>query len=66
MKADYYVVLEFNQASGLPDGQHVELYDSPEEAHDMAAELAAATRKTGRRETYRVFELNEVEGGEVR
>lgn len=56
-----YVVLEFNQASGQAEGQHVELYDDLEEAREIAAELLDMNRKTGRCETYRVFELVEVE-----
>lgn len=58
---EIYVVLEFNQASGQPDDQHVTLFDALIEAQLHADEMTAENRYTGRRETYRVFELIEVE-----
>lgn len=62
MTAVLFVVLEFNQASGQPDDdQSVTLFDNLDEATDHAAELTEQNREVGRRETYRVFELVEVE-----
>lgn len=64
--ADYYVVLEFNQASqqAEPD-QHVTLFDSPGEAFDLADDMTRENRDRGRRETFLVYGLFEVERSEV-
>jgi hypothetical protein len=59
--AELYVVLEFNQASGQPEGQYVEPEWSLEDARLTAQILTQENRNNGRRETYRIFELLEIE-----
>lgn len=56
-----FVVVEFNQASGQPRGRHMEVYDSAEEAQRFADLETADNRRDGRRETYQVYELVEIE-----
>ncbi|MGW9196086.1 hypothetical protein [Micromonospora chersina] len=61
MKA-LFVVLEVDQASGQVDtDQSVTLFDDVRDATEHATELTDYNREVGRRETYRVFELTEVE-----
>lgn len=57
-----FVVIEFNQASRRPDqSQSLELFDSLAEAREIAAALLRENRADGRRETYRIYELEEIE-----
>lgn len=50
-----YVVVEYNQASGMPD--LLDLHLNKADARDHAAELAENTAASGRRERYRVAEV---------
>jgi hypothetical protein len=56
-----FIVLEFNQASHQPEGQHVEVHADVAEARETAAILLAENRERGRREHYEVYELVEIE-----
>jgi hypothetical protein len=59
-----YAVVEFNQASHMPDDT-AWLRDSLDDARELAAYLADDAAIRGRRDWYQVFELTEVdlEGG---
>jgi hypothetical protein len=60
--ASWFVVIEFNQASHQPDSsQQLELFDSLAEAREIGAVLLRENRARGRRETYRIYELEEIE-----
>lgn len=53
-----YLVVEFNQASGLPDVQQVGLWDSILDAEHEAETLRSQTAAVvGRRERYAVAEV---------
>jgi hypothetical protein len=53
-----YVVVEYNQASQLPDlPTGTTLYDTAEDARDDARFQAEQTAQVGRREQYRVAEV---------
>jgi hypothetical protein len=56
---EWYVVVEFNQASGRPKLCGDAVYDGRETADDDAEDPAATARRANRRETYRVFRLDE-------
>ncbi|SDK80755.1 hypothetical protein [Arthrobacter sp. ok362] len=51
-----YVVIEYNQASGLPSiaVEAPYLFDDADEAAEKAAALQAETNKIGRRERYAI------------
>lgn len=53
-----YVVIEINQASGMPRIADDDLYEQ-EEAQAIADRLAEQTRQIGRRERYLVAEVTE-------
>jgi hypothetical protein len=58
----WFVIVEFNQASGRPDGhQSLEIYEDLTEARDIARDMKTENRRDGRRESYAVYELVEVE-----
>lgn len=64
--ADFYTVLEFNQACRRPDpDQQLTLFDNPEDAFELADDMARENRDCGRRETFRVYGLFEVDRQEV-
>ena len=52
-----YVVLEFNQASGMPHVYDTDICDTEVEAVKVMEAAEESTRKVGRRESYEVFEL---------
>lgn len=59
-----YVVVEFNQASHRPRIYTNDVHDGPEGlryARHLAASAQKATDDIGRRETYAIYELTEVE-----
>lgn len=60
-----FAVVEFNQASGMPDDT-AWLRDSADEAQELADAMTESSARGGRRERYRVYELIEVEGEEGR
>ena len=49
-----YVVIEYNQASGMPGLADDTVYDDAEEAAAQADEYAASNRVVGRRETFAI------------
>lgn len=53
--SSYYAVVEFNQASGMPEV--VELHLDKDEARGHAKDLAEETARIGRGERYRVADL---------
>ena len=52
-----FVVVEWNQASGMPNVADETVYGSPEQADERAAEMRDDTALRGRRERYAVAEL---------
>ncbi len=60
MKPLGYVVIEWNQASGLPRVCADWLLDSTEEAGEEVAEFERRTAEMGRREHYSIAEVREV------
>jgi len=56
-----YVVVEFNQASHRPSIADDTVFDAVSDAREIAAELQGGIDLIGRRETFRVYELTQVE-----
>lgn len=55
-----YVILEWNQASGVARVADEDPYDDRDEAVERARELLAASRANTRRESYSVHEVDEI------
>lgn len=53
--SSYYAVVEFNQASGMPEV--VELHLHKDDARGHAEDLAEETKRAGRYERFRVADL---------
>lgn len=51
----FFAVVEFNQASGMPEV--VELHLDKDEARGHAEDLAEETKRNGRYERYRIADL---------
>ncbi len=56
-----YVVIEYNQASHWPSLEHDTLYDTVDEAAEVAKHAEEATERIGRRETYAVARVELIE-----
>jgi hypothetical protein len=54
-----FVVVEYNQASGIPGEVVGEVVFDKEEAVERAVHACRQNRRDGRRERYAVFELDE-------
>lgn len=60
--SDWFVVLEFNQASGQPNvAMNGDVYDEAADAETDAAGMLERTLLVGRRERYAVARLTDVD-----
>lgn len=63
--SDLYVVIEHNQASGMPDDQGVTFCWNLNEAVEHADSLTAENRANGRKERFLVYTLEQVDESEL-
>lgn len=52
-----YVVLEYNQASGMPRVYDTDIHDTEQEANGVADYAREQLKSSGRREPYAIAEL---------